>query len=391
MPQPSVLPTPRRGGPLTIGVASVGVLAGLGLSAVPAGQAGAVTIRDQQTHAVQDAALITDSGAPLEAVSGNLVQVGVASGVYLGDGWVLTAAHFNPNTGGRTDVTFDSGFSTGGDVFRNPDWTGDFVDGNDFALIRLDSAPADLPDVQLFGGGSEELAGQTVTFFGYGLNGKGSSGTNQPGSTTGNLHAGQNRIDQLGGTVFNNNDAFVDQVAFFDFDRPNSAIDNPLGSRFALEFESMLASGDSGGGVFVTDEDGTARLAGVNSLLFSPSNRPPAGYGSVGAATTVDGILAWIADVTNDVVVQTGDANLNGTVEQGDLNAVLNNWGAVGGSWSTGDLNADGIVDQADLNAVLNNWGESNAPSLNGVLTVPEPGLAGLGVVVALAMMHRRR
>lgn len=65
------------------------------------------------------------------------------------------------------------------------------------------------------------------------------------------------------------------------------------------------------------------------------------------------------------VIVQralSGDANLSGQVEQGDLNAVLTNWGqnnlldsSANVSWVTGDLNGDGRVAQADLNAVLNN------------------------------------
>ncbi|MEM8494154.1 MAG: hypothetical protein AAF663_02055 [Planctomycetota bacterium] len=79
------------------------------------------------------------------------------------------------------------------------------------------------------------------------------------------------------------------------------------------------------------------------------------------------------------VLAQTalfGDADLDGQIEQGDLNAVLNNWGGSDGvSWVTGDLTQDGVVDQADLNAVLNNWGSSATPSFEG-FAVPEPGLA---------------
>ncbi|MEM7575956.1 MAG: trypsin-like serine protease [Planctomycetota bacterium] len=363
-------------------------LVGVLLGSLLVSSAHGVTIRDNRSFNTQNAALLTNAGAPLQGLADNLVAVGVGSGVYLGDGWVLSAAHFNPSTDGRTTVEFNSGFSSGADVFQNPDWTGDFTQGNDFALLQLDTAPTGLPEVALFGGDADDLDGQTFTLTGYGATGKGSSGTGQPGSETGTLHAGENVFDQVGGSVFDSDD-YVDQVAFFDFDRPNSNLDNPLGTRFALTYESMIASGDSGGGAFVV-EDGTAKLAGVHSLLFSPSNRPTAGYGSVGAVTTVDGILAWIADVTNDAVVLTGDANLNGTVEQGDLNAVLNNWGQTGRAWSTGDLTADGLVDQADLNAVLNHWGASNAPSLVTPTALPEPALAGLLVLAGCAGLRRR-
>ncbi|MCA9311341.1 MAG: hypothetical protein KDA21_09060 [Phycisphaerales bacterium] len=49
-----------------------------------------------------------------------------------------------------------------------------------------------------------------------------------------------------------------------------------------------------------------------------------------------------------------GDADGDGSVDFGDLNLVLENWGAAGGS---GDVNGDGAVNFDDLNLVLNRWG----------------------------------
>ncbi|MEM8781277.1 MAG: hypothetical protein AAGE65_00340 [Planctomycetota bacterium] len=73
-----------------------------------------------------------------------------------------------------------------------------------------------------------------------------------------------------------------------------------------------------------------------------------------------------------------GDYNDSGSVEQGDLNFVLNNWGLARGDWA----NADGFetlnVDQEELNRVLNNWGNSlAAPDLSGS-AVPEPTAAAV-------------
>ncbi|MEM1445012.1 MAG: hypothetical protein AAGF84_03085 [Planctomycetota bacterium] len=84
-----------------------------------------------------------------------------------------------------------------------------------------------------------------------------------------------------------------------------------------------------------------------------------------------------------------GDANLNGQVEQSDLNAVLSNWGSTGQSWATGDLNGDGLVAQGDLNAVLSNWGSSTAPDFRG-FAVPEP-TAALALTALSALALRRR
>ncbi len=93
-----------------------------------------------------------------------------------------------------------------------------------------------------------------------------------------------------------------------------------------------------------------------------------------------------------------GDANLNGQVEQGDLDAVLQNWGQAvsagmpGGAWANGDLSGDGAVDQADLDAVLQNWGVTTAPDFGGFDSsrVPEPGAAAL-VVAVFALTRCRR
>ncbi|MEM1027468.1 MAG: hypothetical protein AAGJ38_05240, partial [Planctomycetota bacterium] len=83
-----------------------------------------------------------------------------------------------------------------------------------------------------------------------------------------------------------------------------------------------------------------------------------------------------------------GDADLNGQVEQGDLNAVLTNWGSFGQTWSTGDMDGDGLVAQGDLNLVLTNWGDSfNAPDFTG-FAVPEP--TAMLSLLGLAALRRR-
>ncbi|MEM9754127.1 MAG: PEP-CTERM sorting domain-containing protein [Planctomycetota bacterium] len=133
---------------------------------------------------------------------------------------------------------------------------------------------------------------------------------------------------------------------------------------------------------------------------------------SAGAVTTIDAQLAdlnadanldptQVADngspaesdldelVFNVLGSLYGDANLNGTVEQGDLNAVLNNWGSTGGGWALGDLNGSGSVEQGDLNAVLNNWGSQAAPDFAG-FAVPEPASV-IGLLAVVAGLRTRR
>ena len=50
-----------------------------------------------------------------------------------------------------------------------------------------------------------------------------------------------------------------------------------------------------------------------------------------------------------------GDANLDGTVNGGDLNTVLSNFQQTG-YWYQGDFNFDGTINGADLNIVLSNF-----------------------------------
>ncbi len=107
--------------------------------------------------------------------------------------------------------------------------------------------------------------------------------------------------------------------------------------------------------------------------------------------------VTYLSDAVQVQRVLVGDANRNGTIEQGDLDAVLNNWGSSNTgqafptiSWATGDLTGDGFVDQADLDRVLNNWGINTAAlSSNATIQpIPEPAVLLVGL---LATATRRR
>ncbi|MEM1445529.1 MAG: cyanophycinase [Planctomycetota bacterium] len=83
-----------------------------------------------------------------------------------------------------------------------------------------------------------------------------------------------------------------------------------------------------------------------------------------------------------------GDFDASGSVEQSDLNLVLNNWGSVRGAWSnTGGLSTD-TVDQEELNRVLNHWGSSASPDFSDGLAIPEPNAAA--ALPGLLLLRRR-
>ena len=106
-----------------------------------------------------------------------------------------------------------------------------------------------------------------------------------------------------------------------------------------------------------------------------------------------NGLGLAITYAGNDVIIQSalrGDANLNGQVEQGDLDMVLLNWGeTLGVSWATGDLTGNGQVEQADLDLILQQWGTLAAP--NFTTAVPEPAAAALLALILATGPRRQR
>ena len=80
--------------------------------------------------------------------------------------------------------------------------------------------------------------------------------------------------------------------------------------------------------------------------------------------------------------VLSGDANMDGIVDQADYTRWYNNYGSIAG-WTSGDFTGDRLVDQADYTVWYNNYGAGGAG-------VPEPATLALLGVGALAVLRRR-
>lgn len=92
--------------------------------------------------------------------------------------------------------------------------------------------------------------------------------------------------------------------------------------------------------------------------------------------------------------VYAGDANLDGSVDTLDFNAVAANFGGTNKVWTQGDFNYDGNVDTLDFNIYGSNSGQSgpSAPSGGGNALVPEPASLGALIIVGAALVrHKRR
>ena len=85
---------------------------------------------------------------------------------------------------------------------------------------------------------------------------------------------------------------------------------------------------------------------------------------AIGWADSADG--SGVNSTANSIELKytlMGDANLNGTVDIFDLNALLPHFNGAGG-WTSGDFNYSSNVDIFDLNALLPNFNVSMAPQV---------------------------
>ena len=158
---------------------------------------------------------------------------------------------------------------------------------------------------------------------------------------------------------------------------PNGA--NITGGRLVLDY-----SGGSSPAMTVKDDLTSSFATGFASGQLRSST-----------ATSTKG-LGWNDDGISKVTVMYtffGDANLDGTVNALDFNALASNYGASGKSWSDGDSNYDGLIDSHDFVALAGNFGQSlpgPGPALGSL--VPEPStLSGVAIITSLLVARRRR
>ncbi|HEY6564616.1 MAG TPA: dockerin type I domain-containing protein, partial [Pirellulaceae bacterium] len=108
---------------------------------------------------------------------------------------------------------------------------------------------------------------------------------------------------------------------------------------------------------------------------------------------TIDDLHAWLGDASminlpNGQAYSSGDANLDGFVDQLDFAIWHEHKFTATAAWSAGDFNGDGFVDGSDFGI----W-NSNKYSGSQVLAslVPEPTLAGALILFVLGLRGHKR
>ena len=228
--------------------------------------------------AIVDANSQLNTSAPADGAPwDNVGQLGGASGVYIGGGWVLTASHV-----GVGSITLSgSNYSPDGTSLRLTNSDGTATDLILFHLGKMpplpslplvSTTPAALSQVDIIGNG--HIAGSTQTNIGI--------YTGFYWSAGGAKSWGNNKVN-LGG-VSTINAGFGNLTAFaMDFTSPST-----VGPTSQTSDESMVSAGDSGGGAF-QKIGGSWQLVGILDAEQTQLNQP--------ASTSVYGDTTYAADI----------------------------------------------------------------------------------------------
>lgn len=307
---------------------------------------------------------------------------GPGTGIYLGNGFVVTAGHVSIGSNGNSSFT---------------------IDGVDYAFLpqgsyRVKNADNSNSDIRVH----RVAVPEGTPLHGLGIMPilENSLATLSPNPEQGVIIAagvGQTTLQPIslapvGGPSGN---GYVWSTtrdvrwAFAEIGKPNSTPDlfgftSDEGFESAFKFfngaDGIAADQDSGGGLFY-DDNGTIVLAGlINAVSRS-------GYARQNDIT----YLSDLAGYYDQLQFVLGDLDGDGDVGASDLDLVVTNFGQTvqAGNWYAGDADGDGLVGINDLDYVLAHWTQGTAPSN---VVVPEPtSLMLIGGAMALIASRRRR
>jgi len=233
------------------------------------------------------------SASPFAGVGAFVTSSGLFSGMLIGDGYVLTAAHV---VNGRSidslsfKVNDGSGLSySAAEVFVFDGYNGtkagsDGVWHDDLAVVRLAEPVSGVPFYDLYSGALKVSSllskGSQLTFVGYGVGGDGVNGATIAANSS-VKRVGSNIVDKLYG---DDDGGSFDEVFRYTFDKNG------------LPDEAHLGGGDSGGAAFIND-NGVWKIAGILTFVGSSDGKNLDKYGAFGGGTIVAPYIDWINSV----------------------------------------------------------------------------------------------
>lgn len=297
----------------------LGVVAALGV-ALLAAPASALVPGETST-----APFATPGGLYEDMTVDYIGRIGGGSAVAVADRYFLTARHFSISVGNTVNL-YGSTYQVQ-QIFNAPALAGE-TKAVDMRLLKVSSMIVghyDLYDGSLSAGDEAILVGTGFT------------GTVNPNSTwtwsestTRERRWGTNRYDLT--TMFETS-AYRSQVYRMQFTIGDTT------------FEVGLASGDSGGGMFVRDTaDGQWKLVGINAYV-GRSGGPMPPY-NISYAVAVPASADWV----RDTIRLLADVNTDGTADTLDIDTMYDNFGSGDDLF---DLNADGSADTGDLDYMV--------------------------------------
>jgi autotransporter-associated beta strand protein len=172
----------------------------------------------------------------------------------------------------------------------------------------------------------------------------------------------------------------------------NGMIVDYTGASPLASIKASISAGYAGGtwtGAGITSTSAAAVAADVSN-----THKTALGYAEA-SSVNVSNFAGHAVDSTAVLVRYTlsGDANLDGTVNGLDFNALASNFGGTGRQWFNADFNFDGTVNSLDFNPIAVNFGRTPPFTTSSLgAAVPEPAaLALISLAGSTGLAYRRR